>query len=67
MRVPTSTAPSGLRLYTGDRFEWRGNLFAGALGGKARRLTLNGNTVADREALFTSLNERRPGRRSPGP
>jgi aldose sugar dehydrogenase len=58
--VPTSIAPSGLAFYTGDRFpEWRGNLFAGALSGKALwRIELNGNTVSNREALFTSLNER---------
>ena len=33
--------------------EWQGNLFMGALAGQALwRLTLNGNTVASREALF---------------
>jgi aldose sugar dehydrogenase len=32
--LPTSTAPSGLTFYNGDRFpEWNGNLFAGALVG----------------------------------
>ncbi|MBI5721996.1 MAG: PQQ-dependent sugar dehydrogenase [Burkholderiales bacterium] len=58
--VPTSIAPSGMAFYTGDRFpEWKGNLFVGALAGKALwRLTLNGNAVASREALFTGLNER---------
>jgi glucose/arabinose dehydrogenase len=58
--VPTSIAPSGMAFYTGDRFpEWRGNLFIGALAGRALwRLELNGNAVASREALFTSLNER---------
>jgi aldose sugar dehydrogenase len=58
--VPTSVAPSGLAFYTGDRFpQWRGNLFMGALAGRALwRIELNGNTVASREALFTSLNER---------
>ena len=52
--VPTSIAPSGLCFYTGSMFpEWQGNLFLGALAGQALwRLTLNGNTVASREALF---------------
>jgi glucose/arabinose dehydrogenase len=55
-----SIAPSGMAFYTGDRFpEWRGNLFVGALAGRALwRLTLAGNTVAAREPLFTNLNER---------
>ena len=58
--VPTSIAPSGMAFYTGDRFpEWRGNLFIGALAGKALwRMELNGNALVSREALFTSLNER---------
>ncbi|MDH5539532.1 MAG: PQQ-dependent sugar dehydrogenase [Rhizobacter sp.] len=52
--VPTSIAPSGLCFYTGAMFpEWQGNLFMGALAGQALwRLTLNGNSVASREALF---------------
>ena len=52
--VPFSIAPSGLCFYTGSLFpEWQGNLFMGALAGQALwRLTLNGNTVASREALF---------------
>ncbi len=58
--VPTSIAPSGMAFYTGDRFpEWKGNLFVGALGGQALwRLTLDGNQVTAREALFTELRER---------
>jgi glucose/arabinose dehydrogenase len=58
--VPTSTAPSGLAFYTGNRFPaWRGNAFVGALGGRGLwRLTLAGNTVASRELLFHSVNER---------
>jgi glucose/arabinose dehydrogenase len=58
--VPTSIAPSGLAFYTGDRFpEWRGSAFVGALAGQALwRLTLNGNEVVAREALFASLGER---------
>jgi aldose sugar dehydrogenase len=58
--VPTSIAPSGMVFYTGNRFpEWQGHLFVGALAGQALwHITLNGNQVASREALFTSLNER---------
>jgi aldose sugar dehydrogenase len=58
--VPTSIAPSGLAFYTGDRFpEWQGNLFMGALAGKALwRVQLSRNSVVTREALFTDLNER---------
>ena len=51
---PTSIAPSGMCFYTGSMFpEWQGNLFVGALAGQALwRLTLSGDTVAAREALF---------------
>jgi aldose sugar dehydrogenase len=52
--VPISVAPSGMCFYTGSLFpEWQGNLFVGALAGQALwRLTLNGDTVVSREALF---------------
>jgi glucose/arabinose dehydrogenase len=58
--VPTSIAPSGMAFYTGERFpEWKGNLFIGALGGQALwRLTLEGDKVTAREALFADLRER---------
>jgi aldose sugar dehydrogenase len=58
--VPTSIAPSGMAFYTGNRFpEWRGSLFVGALAGQALwRLTLTGNEVVAREALFGSLGSR---------
>ena len=58
--VPTSIAPSGLIFYTGAMFpEWQGQLFSGALAGQALwRLTLDGNTVTAREAMFGSLGER---------
>ncbi len=58
--VPTSIAPAGIAFYTGTMFpEWQGQLFVGALAGQALwRLTLSGNTVASREALFASLGER---------
>ncbi len=67
--VPTSIAPSGMAFYTGDRFpEWRGNLFVGALAGRALwRIVLNGDdTVQGREILFASEGERiRDVRQSP--
>jgi aldose sugar dehydrogenase len=56
----SSTAPSGLAFYTGDKFpEWEGSLFMGALAGKSVwRMTLSGNRITSRERLFTELNER---------
>lgn len=58
--APTSIAPAGLAFYTGSMFpEWRGQLFSGALAGQALwRLTLDGNTVRAREAMFGTLGER---------
>ena len=58
--VPTSVAPSGLAFYTGDRFpEWRGQLFMGALAGRALwRIELDGSTVRQREPLLKDLGER---------
>ncbi len=58
--VPTSTAPSGMMFYTGDRFpEWRGSLFVGALSGKSLwRFPVDGNTLGARQQHFTGLNER---------
>lgn len=51
---PFSIAPSGMAFYTGEGFPaWRGNLFVGALAGKALwRLTLDDGRVTAREALF---------------
>jgi len=53
-------APSGLMFYTGDRFpEWKGNLFVGALAGKALvRLVLDGDKVVGEERLLTDRNQR---------
>jgi glucose/arabinose dehydrogenase len=51
---PTSTAPSGLAFYDGDKFpEWRGQLFAGALVGRTLfRIVLDANHgVASREEV----------------
>ena len=58
--VPTSIAPSGMAFYTGSRYpQWQGNLFVGALAGKALwRLTLSGNSVISRERLFANLGHR---------
>ena len=48
--VPTSTAPSGMAFYDGDRFpDWRGQVFVGALAGRTLwRLQLDaaGNVLA---------------------
>ncbi len=58
--VPRSIAPSGLCFYDAPLIpQWRGNLFVGALAGRALwRLTLRGDTVIAREPLFESLQER---------
>ena len=58
--VPTSIAPAGIAFYSGAMFpEWQGNLFVGALAGQALwRLTLSGDTVTAKEALFANLGER---------
>lgn len=58
--VPTSIAPSGLAFYAHDRIpEWRGNLFTGALAGRALwRLVLDGAEVVFRERLLAHLNQR---------
>jgi glucose/arabinose dehydrogenase len=55
-----SIAPAGITFYTGSGFpEWQGNLFVGALAGRALwRVTLSGNTEIGREQLLASLNER---------
>jgi aldose sugar dehydrogenase len=58
--VPTSVAPAGICFYTGAMFPaWQGNLFVATLAGQALwRLTLGGDTVVARQALFGSLRER---------
>jgi aldose sugar dehydrogenase len=58
--TPTSIAPCGLAFYTGSLFpEWKDSLFMGSLAGTALwRLSLKGDTVTGREALFGSLGER---------
>jgi glucose/arabinose dehydrogenase len=55
-----SIGPSGLVLYTGDRFpEWKGNLFVGAMAGThLRRVVLDGTRVTHEERLLRSLHQR---------
>ena len=55
-----SIAPSGMMFYTGERFaQWRGNLFVGALAGKALvRLVLDGERVVAEERLLHDLDLR---------
>jgi glucose/arabinose dehydrogenase len=57
---PPSIAPAGLAFYTGSMFpEWRGQLFSGALAGRALwRLTLSGDTISAREEMLGSAGER---------
>jgi len=54
-----SMAPSGGAFYTGDLFpEWKGNLFSGALAGRAlHRLVLDGEAVVAEEVLLSELSE----------
>jgi glucose/arabinose dehydrogenase len=55
-----SIAPSGMAFYTGSLFpDWKGNLFVGALAGRAlHRLVLEGEQVVGEEALLKDLGER---------
>ncbi len=55
--VPLSIAPSGMAFNNGNRYPgWEGQLFVGALAGEALwRLTLQGQVVTSREALFSGL------------
>lgn len=62
--LPTSTAPSGLMFYTGNRFNdlgWRGSVFTGGLAGSTLwRIALNGDNVSAMEevAVVKSLGQR---------
>ena len=62
-----SIAPSGMAFYTGSLFpEWKGNLFVGALAGRAlHRLILNGESVVGEEALLKGLDRIRDVRNGP--
>ena len=55
-----SISPSGMAFYTGDDFpSWRGNLFLGALTGRALvRLELDGTTVVHEERLLLDYGQR---------
>lgn len=55
-----SVAPSGLALYTGDRFSlWKGDLFVSTLAEKSvRRVRLEKGRLAGEDVLFQELEER---------
>jgi glucose/arabinose dehydrogenase len=55
-----SIAPSGMAIYTGDRFPaWRGNVFVGSLKfGRLVRLELKDGKVVKEERLLEGFNER---------
>ncbi len=55
-----SISPSGLTIYSGDRFPaWRGNVFLGALSGQhLRRLELRNGRVTHEEELLARLHQR---------
>ena len=55
-----SISPSGLTVYTGDKFpEWRGNVFAGMLSGAhLRRIVVEGGKAVHQEALMANLYRR---------
>ncbi|MDE2772204.1 MAG: PQQ-dependent sugar dehydrogenase [Gemmatimonadota bacterium] len=62
-----SIAPSGLLVYTGDRFEeWRGSMFVGGLAGQQlARLSLEGRTVTGEETLVRGMGRIRDVRQGP--
>ena len=58
--VPTSMAPSGMAIHSGNGYsQWQGNFFIGALAGRALwRLRMNGNIVTERIVMLTELGHR---------
>lgn len=58
--VPTSMAPSGLVIHSGNGApQWKGDFFMGALAGRAVwQVKMNGTQVVSRAVLNTGLNER---------
>lgn len=62
-----SIAPSGMVVYTGDRYpQWKGNLFVGALAKKhLARLVLDGDKVVEEEKLFEGYARIRDVRQGP--
>jgi glucose/arabinose dehydrogenase len=61
-----SIAPSGIAIYTGDRFPaWKGNVFVGAMfqgrsrgTGHIQRITFNNGRPIQREPILTDLHQR---------
>ena len=62
-----SIALSGLMVYTGDRFPaWKGNIFAGGLGGEqVARLTIDGHVVTNEETIAQRIGRIRDVRQGP--
>jgi aldose sugar dehydrogenase len=62
-----SIAPSGMIVYTGDRFPaWRGSIFVGGLAGeRLTRLTLDGDRVVNEETLLPGFGRVRDVRQGP--
>lgn len=62
-----SIAASGLMVYTGDRFPaWKGNVFAGGMGGEQlARLTMSGQVVTNEETLVQRIGRIRDVRQGP--
>jgi glucose/arabinose dehydrogenase len=63
-----SISPSGITIYTGDRFpKWRNNLFVSALSGiQLRRVVFSGYSPVHEERLLSRLQHRiRDVRQSP--
>jgi glucose/arabinose dehydrogenase len=62
-----SIAPSGMAFYTGSLMpEWKGNLFVGALAGRAvHRLILDGETIVGEESLLRGSDRIRDVRNGP--
>jgi aldose sugar dehydrogenase len=62
-----SIAPSGMIVYTGNRFPaWRGSIFVGGLAGeRLTRLTLDGDRVVNEETLLPGFGRVRDVRQGP--
>lgn len=58
--VPTSIAPSGMMIYNGDKIpEWQGDVFIGALAGKALwRISYENGKETSRQELLANMGER---------
>ncbi len=62
-----SIAPSGLAVYSGDKFkDWQGDLFVGALAGShLRRLDVNGDQIIGQQKLLDGIGRIRDVRDGP--